>query len=241
MRTCVTLRPAGEDDGPVNPIEALLEATTRYLETVGQLTDDELRSASALPGWTRGHVVAHVALNAHGMARALRGARLGEPVPVYDSQDVRDADIEERSAGSAGELAAFNQMAALRLAGELRLMKALATVERTPGGPEIAAPDLVEMRWREVEIHHADLLVGYRPSDWPAPFATYLLEQVARDRSPEVDITLHARDLDRTFLLGRGGHGVAGGAGDLAWWLVGRGEGEGLTSTRPLPTLGPWR
>lgn len=225
----------------MNPIEALLEATTRYLETVGSLTDEELRGASALPGWTRGHVAAHVANHAHGFARALRGARTGEPVPIYDSQESRDADIEARSGGTASDLAALNQMAALRLAGELRLMKALVTVERTPGGPEIAAPDLVEMRWREVEIHHVDLLAGYRPSDWPAPFATYLLETVARDRSPEVDLTLHARDLDRTFLLGRGGHGVAGSAGNLAWWLVGRGEGEGLTSTRPLPTLGPWR
>lgn len=225
----------------MNPIEALLEATTRYLETVGELTEEELRQPSALPGWSRAHVAAHVALHAHGVARALRGARTGEPITMYDSQEARDADIEERAGGSAGDLAAFNQMAALRLAGELRLMKALVTIQRIPGGPDIAAPDLVEIRWREVEIHHADLRLDYRPSDWPAAFATYLLEAAARDRSEEVDLTLHARDLDRTFLLGRGGHGVAGGSGDLAWWLIGRGEGEGLTSTRPLPTLGPWR
>lgn len=225
----------------MNPIEAVLEATTRFLTTLGGLTDDQLRGDSALPGWTRGHVAAHVGLHAHGVARALRGARTGEPLAIYDSQEARDSDIEARSGGSAEELSSFNQMAALRLSGELRLMKALVTVERTPGGPQIAAPALVETRWREVEIHHADLLVGYRPSDWPAPFAAYLLEQLARDRADEVNLTLHARDLDRTVLVGRGGHGVAGTAGDLAWWLVGRGDGGALTSTRALPTLGPWR
>lgn len=225
----------------MNPIEAVLEATDRYLTTVAGLDDAALRESSALPGWTRAHVVAHVALNAQGLARALRGLRTGEPVAVYDSQEARDADIEERAALGADELAALNQMASLRLAGELRLMKALGEVERTPGGRTLTMPDVVEMRWREAEIHHVDLLAGYDASRWPVAFASYLLEEAARDRSTEIDATLHVRDQSRTVLVGRGGHGIAGTAGELVWWLIGRGTGEGLTSTRPLPTLGPWR
>ena len=226
----------------VNPVEAVLEATTRYLVAIEALSDDDLRAPSALPGWTRGHVLGHVALNAQGLGRALRGARRGEPTTIYDSNEARDADIEERATGSAADLVAFNQLAALQLAGELRLMKALVTVERTPGGPVVDAAKVVEMRWREVEIHFADLLSGYRPSDWPAPFASYLLDEVARDRGAAgLDLTLHVRDQERTVLVGKGGHGVAGTAGDLAWWLVGRGAGEGLTSTRELPELGAWR
>lgn len=226
---------------PVNPVEAVLEATTRYLTTLDGLSDEQLRAPSLLPGWTRAHVAAHVALNAHGFARALRGERTGEPVPMYDSQEARDADIEERASGSASELAALNQMASLRLAGELRLMKALASIERVPGGVVLDAARIVELRWKEVEIHHADLDVGYRPADWPTPFSAFLLESAAADRGTAFDITLHARDLDKTVLVGKGGHGVAGTAGDLAWWLVGRGRGEGLTSTRPLPELGAWK
>ncbi|WP_183093659.1 maleylpyruvate isomerase family mycothiol-dependent enzyme [Nocardioides stalactiti] len=225
----------------MNPVEAVLEATTRYLSALEGLTDEQLRDPSLLPGWSRGHVAAHLALNAHGFARALRGARTGDPVPIYDSQEARDAEVEERSSGSVEELAAFNQMASLRLAGELRLMKALVTIERTPGGHVFDAAKVVEIRWKEVEIHHADLGIGYGPADWPLPFAALLLESAAADRGRELGITLHARDIDKTVLVGQGGHGVAGPAGDLAWWLVGRGASDSLTSTRPLPELGAWK
>lgn len=225
----------------MNPIEAVLDATDRYLTWLETVTDDPLREPSLLPGWTRGHVVAHVALNAHGYARALRGARTGTPVPAYDSTEARDAEIEQRSGASAEELRTLNQMAALRLAGELRLMKVGVSIERVPGSPVIDAPSVVGMRWREVEIHRADVGLGYGPADWPTPFATYLLEEAAADRSEELDLTLHALDIERTVLVGSGGHGVSGTAGELAWWLIGRGTGEGLSSTRPLPTLGPWR
>lgn len=225
----------------MNPIEALLEATTRYLEALSGLTDEQLREPSLLPGWTRGHVAAHVGNHAHGVARALRGERTGERTTVYDSQDARDAEIEERATGTAEELVAHNQMAALRLAGEIRLMKAGASVERTPGGPVFDAAQVVEGRWKEVEIHHVDLAIGYQPSDWPLPFASYLLESAASDRSDEIDLTLHANDVEQTELVGKGGHGVAGRAGDLAAWLIGRTDGSLLTSTRPLPELGAWR
>ncbi|GAB3867871.1 maleylpyruvate isomerase family mycothiol-dependent enzyme [Nocardioides maradonensis] len=227
--------------GPVNPIEAVLDATDRYLSSLEEVTDEQLREPSLLPGWTRGHVVAHVALNAHGSARALRGARTGEPVAMYDSQDQRNADVEERSAGSAEDLRAFSQMSALRLAGELRLMKVGVTIERVPDGPVMDAPTIVEARWREVEVHRADLGLGYAPTDWPLPFAAFALEAAAADRGDQVSLTLHAHDLERTFLVGGGGHGVAGRAGDLAWWLLGRGDGSALTSTRALPSLGAWR
>jgi maleylpyruvate isomerase len=30
-------------------------------------------------------------------------------------------------------------------------------------------------RWRECEIHHVDLNLGYRPADWPGPFVDTLL------------------------------------------------------------------
>ncbi len=231
---------ATPDSVGANPITAVLEATHRYLQTVATLTDEQLREPSLLPGWTRGHVVAHVALNAHGLARALRGLRTGDPVPVYDSQEQRDADIEAYAGGSAADLASLSQMACLRIAGELRLIKAVGTVERTPGGRVMTVVDVVEARWREVEIHHADLGVGYTAADWPVDFAAYLLEKVAEQRGEQVDATLHAQDIGRTVRVGKGGHGIAGTAAALAWWLVGRGDGDDLVAIRGLPTLGPW-
>jgi maleylpyruvate isomerase len=223
-----------------NPVTAILEATQRYLATVAGLTEEQLREPSLLPGWTRGHVVAHIALNAHGFARALRGLRTGEPVPVYDSQEQRDADIEAYAGGSLEELAGMSQLASLRIAGELRLIKAVGTVERTPGGRVLNVVDVVESRWREVEIHHADLGLDYSPADWPDYFAAYLLEKVAEQRSDEFAATLHATDIGKTVRVGQGGHGIAGTAAALAWWLIGRGDGDDLVAIRGLPTLGAW-
>lgn len=225
----------------LNPVEAVLEATTRYLGTVAVLTEKELREPSLLPGWSRGHVVAHVANHALGVGRALRGLRTGAPMPVYDSQEARDADIEARAAGAAEELAGLSQLACLKLAGELRLMKALGVVQRVPDGPVLTTAQVVEARWREVEVHHADLGLGYSPADWPLPFASHLLHDAAVAHGDKVSLTLHARDLGETVLVGKGGHGVAGTAAELAWWLVGRGDGSALSATRDLPRLSSWR
>ncbi|TCJ30803.1 DinB family protein [Nocardioides jejuensis] len=224
-----------------NPITAVLEATQRYLTTVAGLTEEQLREPSVLPGWTRAHVVAHVALNAHGFAGALRGLRTGTPTPVYASDEQRDADIESYAAASLEQLQAFTQMQCLRIAGELNMLKAVGSVERTPGGTVLSVVDVVELRWREVEIHHADLGLDYSPADWPATFAAYLVEEAAWDRGEEFTATLHAQDIGKTFRVGAGGHGIAGTAGALAWWLVGRGTGDDLVAIRGLPTLGPWK
>ena len=52
---------------------------------------------SGLPGWTRKHVVAHLAGNAEGMTNLATWARTGTKTPMYVSMDARQADIEERS------------------------------------------------------------------------------------------------------------------------------------------------
>ena len=52
-------------------------------------------------------------------------------------------------------------------------------MERMPGGPPFSADECIDMRWREVEIHHADLGAGYTAADWPPAFTTYLLGSLA--------------------------------------------------------------
>ncbi|HEX2301338.1 MAG TPA: maleylpyruvate isomerase N-terminal domain-containing protein, partial [Pseudonocardiaceae bacterium] len=55
---------------------------------------DELSGPSRLPGWTRGHVVTHLARNAEGLTRLLTWARTGVETPMYPSREARAADIE---------------------------------------------------------------------------------------------------------------------------------------------------
>jgi maleylpyruvate isomerase len=220
-------------------LTAVHDATTRYLQTVDASTDSLLREPSILPDWSRGHVVAHVALNALGFARALDGVTEKKPAPIYDSQERRDADIEEYAAFPADRLreVTFDACGRLKEAFE-REYAADASIYRTPGGPEWPVSELLPSRAREVEIHHADLLLDYGPADWPDEFASYLLDLAAYDRGADHDLVL--RTPERDVAVGSGtGPVITGSAADLAFWMVGRGAGEGLSGD--VPDLGPWQ
>jgi maleylpyruvate isomerase len=56
-------------------------------------------------------------------------------------------------------------------------------------------------------------------------------------------MVLSSTDVAGLWKFGVGqGPEIHGTAGDLAWWLVGRGDGRGLTcSAGDLPTIGRWR
>src|SRR3954454_11768831 len=85
-------------------VDLLQEANQRLVRGVDALHGDDWAAPSLLPGWTRSHVVAHLTLNAEALAGALDGASRGEPVPMYASQEARDADIEELAGADAADL-----------------------------------------------------------------------------------------------------------------------------------------
>ena len=74
-------------------VELLDAGTRRLVRSVDTMPDSSGRQPSLLPGWTRAHVVAHLTLNAEGLAGALEGVHEGRPVPMYRSQEARDTDI----------------------------------------------------------------------------------------------------------------------------------------------------
>lgn len=207
------------------------------------MAEAEYAEPSLLPDWTRGHVVAHLALNAEAMAGALTGLTEGESVPMYASQDARDTDIA--TLGKAEPEAIRSRL----LGAVTDFADAVAAVpdggwgadiERTPGGTTFHAGALPGMRHREVEIHHADLGLSYTHADWPPEFAVRLIDAMAKRERPQ-PFSVHATDLDRTWHLGDGGPTVTGAAHDLGWWLTGRGDGTGLTSDDgTLPGIEAW-
>lgn len=249
-RALATLPRAGEDDGVPVPTpdprvhDLLAPASHRLVRTVDALDDTGLRAPSGLPGWTRAHVVAHLALNAEGLAGALGGLAAGEGVPMYVSDEARDSDID--TLASAGPATLRD-----RLLGSITRFADAATsvpddawptrVERTPGGRSFAAAAALDMRLREVEIHHADLDSSYSWADWPDAFAVLLLDSVADRRDEGVGLIAVASDLDRSWTIGDGGPAVTGPAAALGWWLTGRGDGAGLRSEGgTLPRIGAW-
>lgn len=226
------------------------DATDRLVRSVDRLCADPeaLAAPSLLPGWSRAHVVAHLALNAEGLARVLEGLQSGEPATMYDSPEARDKDIEELA--TAGGTTLRDRI----FGASTRFDEALAhltddhldaDVERTPGGPRFAVTSIPGARRTEVEVHHADLDVGYGPRDWPREFSALVLERF-HTRAGHATTAFRAApdDIVRTWEFGEPGDDtptVSGPAWALAWWVTGRGDGEELTSSSgELPQIGAW-
>lgn len=227
--------------------DELQEATGRLVRTVDGLTDEQYAEASGLPDWSRAHVVAHLTLNAEGLAGALVGVVSGEPTAMYASQEQRDADIEALAGDGPGLLRERLLRSTTLLADALAAIpeEAWSTrIERTPGGPTFTAYAVPGMRLREVEIHHADLALDHTRSDWPASFSTRLLDGMVKRDGWAEPFTAAPTDLDGTWQCGDvtdESPVVRGRAADLGWWLTGRGDGDGLTSDNgDLPRIEEW-
>jgi uncharacterized protein (TIGR03083 family) len=82
------------------------ESTDRLLATADALTDAQAAAASRLTGWTRGHVLTHLARNADGFRNLLAWAATGDETPMYPSEEARDRAIETGAGRPAAELAA---------------------------------------------------------------------------------------------------------------------------------------
>lgn len=228
-------------------LEQLVSADRRLVRTVDALPDEAYAEPSALPGWTRGHVVAHLALNSEALTAVLLGVAQGDVPPMYASQERRDADIDELASAAPEELRAR------LLGGTTSLVDAIglvpddrldAVVERTRGSDRTFPVRAVTgMRLREVEIHHADLAAGYTRGDWPLDFAAFLVGSLLDQPGEETPFAVAPTDLDRTWQAGAHSAGpvVTGTTADLGWWLTGRGAGDGLTSSDgTLPRMETW-
>ncbi|GIG21193.1 hypothetical protein Cch01nite_19170 [Cellulomonas chitinilytica] len=65
-------------------------AQAYFARQLRTLPDDELRTASAVDGWSRGRLVAHVALHARSLTRLTEWAATGIYVPLWTTSVERD-------------------------------------------------------------------------------------------------------------------------------------------------------
>ncbi|NUT46717.1 MAG: maleylpyruvate isomerase family mycothiol-dependent enzyme, partial [Saccharothrix sp.] len=95
------------------PLDEVAAAHRRLLEVIAELTDAQVAEPSTLPGWTRGHVLAHLSDAARARARFLEHAARGERVELWAPGE-RDAIIEATaSRTAAGHRAATAEQSAL--------------------------------------------------------------------------------------------------------------------------------
>lgn len=224
--------------------------TDLLLETMRDLTDDDVGAPSRCPGWTRGHVLTHVARNADGLIRLLFGAAVGEQWPMYRDSPSREEEIEAGSRRGMAELEADVEASAERLLSACADYPddALDNLCRLRSGREFPAREVGWIRWTEVVLHHLDLAAGFEMADAGPLVPRCLAEAIdrlqAKPDAPALNIA--ASDVDQTWQVGAADANtptVSGSAADLAAWLTGRGDGVGLNrvpAATPLPSLPPW-
>jgi maleylpyruvate isomerase len=217
------------------------EGTAHMLAVIDELTDDDLRGPSSLPGWTRAHVVGHLARNAAALTRLASWARTGVETPMYADREQRAAEIEESAGQPADTLRADLASTAATLdeaLAELTDLQWPAEV-RSALGRAIPASEVPWMRIREVWLHAVDLNAGAAVDDLPTGVLDLLLDDVTAVLSAKEDcpsLELAPTDRSRAWRLGKGDAAtrVAAPAADLVGWLTGRLPGTGR------PTLPRW-
>jgi maleylpyruvate isomerase len=235
---------------PITP-EKLLEELRRAADVVAGitagLTDEEVKAPSELPGWSRGHVLAHIAGIANAMARQLEFAARGETIELYDG-------------GFEGRTRAIGMAAGHTLAEHRAdLDRALGRALGAFGGLDDAGWQRpISYRggvvfdgglalWRELVIHATDLGTGRGPETWSRPFCEQLVDFLAA-RVPEANrYVLQPLGLTPvTIGSGRASTVISGMLTDIAAWLAGRTPTLGsLRATAAadgvdLPELLPW-
>jgi uncharacterized protein (TIGR03083 family) len=196
----------------------LRDATTRMLEVVDRLHDGDITASLLLPGWTVGHVVAHLHFNAEAIGRLVTWARTGTETPMYASMTQRTSDIEAGSERKPADLRRLLHESCRQLDESFDALTPAMWQNNvvTAQGRTVPATELVWMRLREVAVHGIDLVTsldtglgtGLTFADLPGEAVAKLVHEIVTKRL------------------------TAGEGPALAAWLTGRVHGG--------PPLGPW-
>lgn len=234
-------------------LAALDAAASDWRDRIAALTDDAVRAPSQLPGWTRGHVLTHVAGVADGMARQLEYAARGETIELYDGgAEGRNRAIEEGAVRGADRLRRDLSTALDRV---LPAFRGLQPAEwNTPiSYRNGVVRDGGLALWRELVIHLTDLGIGVEADTWSPELCDHLFGFLSARVPAGVRLRLQPLGL-APRVLGSPAPGepvastvsVNGMATDIAAWLAGRNpnlgslRAEAAADGVDLPKLLPW-
>jgi len=180
------------------------------LAAVDRLGEDEFDHPTALLGWTRRHVIAHVHYNAEALRRLVYWARTGVSTPMYSDAAQRAAEITDGARLPVVRLRELVHTSAAALAADLDALPAKAWRQEvvTAQGRTVPASEIPWLRTREVAVHAVDLDAGVGFRDLPDDLNAALVADAVGRRSAN------------------------GEAAVLAAWLTGR--------SSEAPALGPW-
>ncbi len=218
-------------------IDRVRDGHHRLLDLVSELETDDFREPSRLPGWTRGHVIAHLAHNAQALGRMSSAAARGELVDAYPDDD-RDEAIEKDAQDDAIGLVQLmaTAQAGLEIAWDSLGDDDWSKPVRFRNG---SVEELVLCRWRENEIHTVDLALSYTERDWTPEFCEHAIDFLS-PRLTGASVVVAPDDLERTWNFGDPATTVRGSCRSIARWMAGRDPVEWPTGDGPLPDLGSW-
>lgn len=181
------------------------QAHVGLLDTVAQVDQGALARPSLLPDWSVAHVLTHLARNADSHTRMLEAAARGEHLEQYPGgHDQRAADIASGALRPPAEVVddLHRSTAALEAAWDAMPHQAWDGYGLSLGRPW-PCRQIVFHRWREVELHHVDLGLGYRAEDWPEDYVAIELPLALAQLPARLDDDGRRQTL--AWLLGRGG------------------------------------
>ena len=209
-------------------LHAVREQTHTLLGRTIAYSPEDWAAPTRLPGWTRGHIAAHLIKGARGLAQVCRELLEGVSPGGYDSSLGRDCELLAISDGlhlqieldtSAGELDPLLTQLAGR-EGHVQLRPGL----------KVAIRDLPLVRLRELVLHSFDLEPDASSlevtDEVAAPLLAFEATYLARGTGSLELVTLEGRVV-RTGV--RPPHRrAAGSASALLLWLARGIESEGL-------------
>lgn len=231
-------------------LEHVAAETERVVATAGSLSNDAVLGPSLCAGWSRGHVLSHLARNAEALERVCAAATSGTGQTMYDSDESRDAEVAAGARRTAGALADDVRVTGESLAFALAALgpqHVSMTVPRTPGGRPIPVGRLRFLRLRELVFHHVDLDAGYGFEQLSPPLAQLFLDDavhrlVAMQGSSDLNPLELRTQEGSAYVIAPAGRGrpasvrVTGTRAAMLLWLA-RGDDVGLQSNAPLPDL----
>ncbi|MCZ3390152.1 MAG: maleylpyruvate isomerase family mycothiol-dependent enzyme [Actinomycetia bacterium] len=231
------------------PLTHLTELATAEVCLTADLAGrdaDWAAQSSGLSGWTRAHLVAHLAGNAYGQINLCDWAEAGIETPMYPTPEDRASEIERRAALPWPDLVQDVHTGAEALTARLATLHEpiMARTVLLGSGAAVSSSDLAAIRIREIEIHRVDLAAEYQPVDWTEPFTIRTFGQLAPFFLSKREVParmLRSVDSGRCWEVGASGPDLVGTEADLLAWLLGRPHGPLHTSDEaPLPVAPTW-
>lgn len=157
----------------------VVHGTKRFIDLLGSA---DYGAPSLLPGWTRRHVLSHIASNAEALGNLVHWAKTGEPTPMYASPEERLAGIERGNEISSAALDAWVRDSAGALDAAWATLDNWSAEVVTAQGRTVPAREIPWLRAREVWVHLVDLDLGVGFGDMPDDFLRALRTDVLAKR-----------------------------------------------------------